>query len=97
MFTDEFIFVSPPSPMTSSSKNGYTIEIRQVKGLGAPWIVRVFKKRFPFRKVISSDWFLNQQQAERFAEELRTGPMDANAANEVAGRAPGWTLHRAPR
>ncbi len=83
--------------MTSSSNNGYTIEISQIKGSGANWIVRFYKKRFPFRKLISSDWFLDQQQAQLFAEELRSEPMDTRTANDVKHRAPGWTLHRAPR
>lgn len=48
----------------------YIIEISTPRGLGAGQIVRAYRKRFLFRRRVSSDWFLDPDQAERFARRL---------------------------
>ncbi len=47
----------------------YVIEILTPRGLGAGQIVRVYRKLLFFRRRLSSDWFLDQDQAERFASK----------------------------
>jgi hypothetical protein len=47
--------------------NKYVVEILTPRGLGGGQIVRVYRKLLFFRKRLSSNWFLDQKQAERFA------------------------------
>ena len=35
------------------------------------WIVRCWKKSFWFKKRVSSDWFINMQQAFAYADEMK--------------------------
>jgi hypothetical protein len=50
--------------------NKYTVELTVPRGLGENQIVRVYRRLLFFRKRLSSDWFLNQGQAERFARKI---------------------------
>ncbi|MDL1891523.1 hypothetical protein FBQ87_01335 [Sphingobacteriales bacterium CHB3] len=72
----------------------YIIETRQANEKGMPWIVRLQRKRLLFKKSISTDWFLDKNQADTFArqlaEQLKTNP----AEEKMKKRKPGWTLNR---
>ena len=50
----------------------YLVEITTPRGLGAGQIVRVYRKLLFLRRRISSDWFLDEQQAKRFARKTVT-------------------------
>jgi len=77
---------------TIHAGNGYTISLDQTRGLGSIWVVRTYKRVLFFRRIISSDWFLDSPQAQQFAEqvaaELRA---DANS-DYLRQRNPGWTF-----
>ncbi len=47
----------------------YIVEILTPRGLGAGHIVRVYRKQLFFRRRLSSDWFLDRGEAERFARK----------------------------
>ena len=75
--------------------NGYSVEIEQIEGLGAPWIVRSYRKIAFLRRKLSSDWFLDEGQARIFAEQLlRDLESDQSSVTHIQTRKPGWTLHR---
>jgi len=75
--------------------NGYSVDIEQVNGLGSAWIVRSYRKVAFFRRKMSSDWFLNEEQARTFAEQLvRDLKTEQSSAEHIQTRKPGWTLHR---
>ena len=75
---------------------GFTIEIEQPSGTGAAWVVRTFRKLLFLRRLVSSDWFLDEAQAMRFGEQLAKELADQKSAAAIRSRNPGWTLHRAP-
>lgn len=80
---------------TLRTANGYSVDIEQVDGLGAPWIVRAYRKFSFLRRRISSDWFLNSEQARAFADELvRDLAAEQSSPSGIQHRKPGWTLHR---
>ncbi len=80
--------------MLAPANGAYLINVERVPGLGSPWIVRTYKKRLLFKKLVSSDWFLDEDQARRFAEELAR-EIDAHGSpSTLARRKPGWTLHQ---
>ncbi len=80
--------------MQISSDSKFVIEYGQTPGLGAPWIVRLYRKRFLFRKLISTDWFLDEEQARRFARQLAGQLGSDEALTLIRQRRPGWTLRR---
>lgn len=80
--------------MPTYSTAGHIIQLRQTGGLGSNWIVRVFRKRPLLRKLISSDWFLDESQARRFVDELRGSLEREETARLLAERKPGWVLRR---
>jgi hypothetical protein len=49
--------------------NRHLIEITAPRGLGSGKIVRVYRTLLFFRRRLSSDWFLDDDQAERFARK----------------------------
>jgi len=59
----------------------YFVEISTARGLGASQIVRVYRKVLMFRKRVSSDWFLDPEDAERFARRVAS---DLAASNNGA-------------
>ena len=83
--------------MTIPAGNGYTVEVRQIGGLGTTWIVRVQKRVLVFKKRISSDWFLDGPQATRYAEQLAAELRSGHSIDHVERRPPGWNLHRPSR
>lgn len=48
----------------------FLVELLSPRGLGAGYIVRAYRKALFFRRRLSSDWFLDRQEAERFARKL---------------------------
>jgi hypothetical protein len=82
---------------TLDAGNGYTITIEQIAGSGSPWIVRTNKRFLLFHRRITSDWFLDRDQAVRFAEQLRAELAANGNVKALQQRPPGWTLHRPPR
>ena len=73
--------------------NGYTIEVKQIDQVGAPWLVRLYRKRLLLKSRISSAWFLNEEQAHRFATELAR-ELQSGHDDNIRSRSPGWTLRR---
>lgn len=74
------------------TSNGYRIEIEQRMDIGVLWTVRTYKPFFGFKRLISSDWFLNKDQADVFATQL-VAELE-RGADLIAGRHPGWVLRR---
>jgi hypothetical protein len=70
------------------------IAIERTDGHGGNWIVRVYKKTLLRKKIISSDWFLDEAQAKRFADQISKELSDATLPTSLRKRVPGWTLHR---
>lgn len=83
--------------MTIDAGSGYAIEVETSEAGGTTWAVRLYKKRLIGRKRISSDWFLEENQARRFAEELAADLRNGISTDQIIGRQPGWTLHRSSR
>jgi hypothetical protein len=85
-------------PTILKTANGYSVVLEQIKGLGAPWIVRSYRKVAFLRRRLSSDWFLNGDQARAFAEQLvQTLDNDKGSMGFIQHRKPGWTLRRPSR
>jgi len=80
--------------MTISAGKQYAVELKQPEGAGTVWVVHVYKKGFPFRKTISSDWFLDEEQARRFAEEVARSLSNGTNVDTLKARKPGWSLCR---
>jgi hypothetical protein len=75
--------------------NGFSVEIGQTEGNGDPWIVRSYRKLAFFRRRLSSDWFLNGEQAKAFADQLvKELQSPQSSTTHIQNRKPGWTLHR---
>ena len=83
--------------MSERSVNGYTVSVTHVEGLGSPWIVRVSRRKFLFRTSISSDWFLDREQALRFADQAAAELGAGKGSASLRSRKPGWTLKRPDR
>jgi hypothetical protein len=62
--------LEPPDPMKIPVGKKYIIEITTPRGLGSNQIVRVYRTLSLFRWRTSSDWFLDREQAEKFARNL---------------------------
>lgn len=77
------------------TSNGFTIAIEQNPAIGTPWVVRTYKRVLGFRRLVSSDWFLDGEQARQFAEQL-AGELE-RGSEHIRNRKPGWTLHRPAR
>ena len=77
---------------TKQTVNGFTVVLERPKILGTPWVVRTYQKKFLCNKRMSSDWFLDGDQAERFVRQL---VIDLEqGAGHIKSRQPGWTLRR---
>jgi hypothetical protein len=83
--------------MTIQAGNGYSVRIEETGGLGSTWIVRVQKKLFVINTTVSSDWFLDRAQAQRFAEQLAEDIRSGSGLKQIKERKPGWILHRPPQ
>jgi hypothetical protein len=84
------------SMQTPYNKNLF-IEVIQIPRAGSPWLVRVYRKVLFFKKLITSDWFLNEEQARKFAGQLSRDLGNKGSLTELTQRPPGWTLHRATK
>ena len=82
--------------MTIPAGNNLVIEVAPARGAGN-WIVSVYKKRLLFKRRLSSDWFLDETQARKFAEQLAERLRTNDSVNLLKSRGPGWTLIRPPR
>lgn len=78
---------------TSANKNLF-VEVTQIPRSGSPWLVRVYRKVLFFKKLVSSDWFLNEVQARKFAQQLTRDLSSKGTLTDLTQRPPGWTLHR---
>jgi hypothetical protein len=83
--------------MDTPAQNGYAVEIQSIQGLGTTWIVRVYRKILFFRKLVSSDWFLDEPQAERYASQLREELAQGKGIRLLRDRNPGWVFRRPSR
>lgn len=70
------------------------IEVEQVKEKGKIWNVRLYKKILFVKRVVSSDWFLDEQQAQTFAKQLADQLNGNSTLEAIKSRQPGWTLVR---
>ena len=82
--------------LLSAGKN-LSIRVTQSPEKGTPWIVRLERRRIFGSKVESSDWFLDEAQARRFAELLARDLRAGASIDVIRNRKPGWTLHPAPQ
>lgn len=48
----------------------WTVQLTHPKGDPGTWIVRQWRRILWFRKVLSSHWFNDEQQARRFMQRL---------------------------
>ncbi len=79
----------------TKTPHGYTVVVQHRKDIGSPWVVRTYKRRaLFFRRLISSDWFLDGDQAKTFARQLTADLTDG--PDLIKNRKPGWTLRRPP-
>ncbi len=78
--------------MSFTAIDGYLVSVEQSDTLGSSWIVRVYRKKFFFKKIVSSDWFLDRPQADRYAAQVAVELRTVRGATLIASRAPGWTL-----
>ena len=77
---------------TRQTVNGFSVVVKNPKNLGTPWVVRTYRKTFLCNRRVSSDWFLDGDQAKRFARQLAS---DLElGAEHIRNRQPGWTLRR---
>ena len=80
--------------MVIPAGSNYTVEVEQTRDLGTTYVVRAYKKILGFRKTLSSDWFLDREQAHTFAEQLAQELKNGKKVDSLRERKPGWTLHR---
>ncbi|MER3523837.1 MAG: hypothetical protein C4326_07150 [Ignavibacteria bacterium] len=78
--------------MTIAQNKHYTVVLDQPEGIGTAWVVRVYKKGLLFKKLISSDWFLDEDQARQFAESVVQSLQNGTDINALKNRKPGWTM-----
>ncbi|MEO8167379.1 MAG: hypothetical protein ABI623_03970 [bacterium] len=70
----------------------YIVEVKMVKEQGNNWVVRLVRKILFFRKTVSSDWFLQEQQARTFANKLAEQMKSGSDTEGIKNRKPGWVL-----
>jgi hypothetical protein len=80
--------------MTIPAGRSFVIALEEPYGLGSNWTVRTYRKRILRNKLISSDWFLDGEQAKQFAAQLARELTNDGQSEALAARNPGWTLHR---
>jgi hypothetical protein len=82
---------------TIEAGSRYIVTLEYESRLGSNWIVHTYKRLLFLKRLISSDWFLNKEQAERFAHQLAEELKSDGSPSAVQERKPGWTLHRPHR
>ena len=75
---------------------GYTIKVEQVVEKGLIWNV-CLRKNGLFKRCVSSDWFLDERQANKFAKSLEVQLGLSSNIDTLKKRKPGWTLTRPSR
>jgi hypothetical protein len=80
--------------MITTINSSLMVEVVQLPERGSTLEVRVYKKVLGFKKRVSSDWFLNEQQARTYAAELVKNLASDSSLEFIRKRKPGWTLHR---
>lgn len=75
----------------------FIIEVDQNPHKGGAWQVNVYKPGVPFKKRVTTDWFLDEDQAKKFATQLAADLESGDSVEKLRSRPPGWTLHRAIR
>jgi len=80
--------------MPTTASGNFFVELAREDNLGSTWIVRVFKKRLLGKKLLSSDWFLDRIQAERFVDDILHSIDETGSEAYISERKPGWTLRR---
>jgi hypothetical protein len=75
------------------SVGGYTVKVEQVAEKGTIWNVCLYKSGF-FKRCVSSDWFLDEKQANTFAKSLEEQLSSSSNIDALKKRKPGWTLVR---
>ena len=83
--------------MASTPSDRFQVKVQQIAGLGSPCIVRVYKRFLFFKRLVSSDWFLDEGQARQFAAQAEDALQRDGGAPLLRDRHPGWTLHRPAR
>jgi hypothetical protein len=72
----------------------FTVEVQQIQGGGHPFVVRVRRRGLLCRCPVSTDWFLNEQQAKEFAASAAEDLANGQSADTLRQRPPGWHLKR---
>lgn len=75
----------------------YKVELVEVPEQGCTWVVRVCKRFLFFNIPVASDWFLDEEQARRFAEEMSERLRNGIPIDQIKNRKPGWHLIRPTR
>ncbi len=70
----------------------YTVEVNMVKEQGNNWVVRLVKQILFFKRILSTDWFLEEQQARIFAKKLAEQMKSGSDSAGIKNRKPGWVL-----
>ena len=70
----------------------FIVELEQPERTGTTWVVKVFQRRFPFKKLISSEWVLEREQAQNFARQLADALNNGADPMMLKNRKPGWTI-----
>lgn len=72
--------------------NRFLVVLESSGGQGLVWVVRIYKKRLLRKKLLSSDWFLDERQAREFATAVAENLKAGGTAERFAARPPGWTM-----
>jgi hypothetical protein len=80
----------------ATSVGKYVIETAQDPLKGKVWNVRVYKKGL-LRRLVSSDWFLDERQADEFMQQTISALRNNFDAESMQKRKPGWTFSRPVR
>jgi len=87
-----FDITSGTMNISSQDVNGFIVTVQHRETIGTPWVVQTYRKMFFWKRRISSDWFLDGDQAKLFAKQL-TGELE-HGSELIRNRKPGWTLRR---
>ena len=83
--------------MTISAGNGYFVKIPEKPERGSAWIVRLYRRSFFVKRLVMSDWFLDQEQARTFGEQLSREIKQQGSIARIEHRKPGWMLRGTAR
>lgn len=80
--------------MSKRSVRNFTVTLTQGKRIGEAWVVRVYRRGFPFRRRVSSDWFLDDAQAKTFADQVAKDLEQTASQTTIQNRPPGWRFRQ---